>query len=486
MANFLYQGDLPDDLDLGNAVAIDCETMGLNPHRDRLCLIQMSSGDGNCHLVQVAIGQTEAPNLVKMLTDPKVLKLFHFGRFDIAALFHTFGATTAPVYCTKIASRMVRTFTDRHGLKNLLQELLDVDISKHQRRAHRDGASLLRFPPHPCKARYCRMARNGHLRAFMSDKATYLATARRVIKEEATGLTKLAEGLGQGFADAVDLILNAKGRVIVSGIGKSGHIARKVAATLASTGTPAQFVHPAEASHGDLGMVTSQDIVLAVSNSGEAPELANLVAYTRRFGISLIALSSREGSTLATQSDIRINIPALGEACGHGVVPTTSTTMSLAVGDALAITLMEARAFTPEDFRAFHPGGKLGAQLSKVADLMHSGKELPLVKQDTPMGDTLLMISQKGFGVVGVVDGNDYLLGIITDGDLRRHMDGLLDQTAGNVMTKDPTTITPNALAEEALSVMNDRKITCLFALDTDSKVKGILHIHDCLRAGLG
>ena len=320
----------------------------------------------------------------------------------------------------------------------------------------------------------------------MPDKAAYLATARRVIKEEAQGLTKLAEGLGDGFAEAVDLILNASGRVVVSGIGKSGHIAHKIAATLASTGTPAQFVHPAEASHGDMGMVTKNDVVLAVSNSGEAPELANLVSYTRRFGIPLIALTSRKESTLATQSDIRVNIPALGEACGHGVVPTISTTMSLAVGDALAIALMEARSFTPEDFHALHPGGKLGAQLSKVSDLMHDGDDLPIVTPDTPMSETLLAMSQKGFGVVGICDDDTHLKGIITDGDLRRHMDGLLSQTAGKVMTQNPTTISTNALAEEALSIMNDRKITCLFAEDQTGKIVGILHIHDCLRAGLG
>ena len=320
----------------------------------------------------------------------------------------------------------------------------------------------------------------------MPDKAAYLATARRVIKEEAQGLTKLAEGLGDGFAEAVDLILNASGRVVVSGIGKSGHIAHKIAATLASTGTPAQFVHPAEASHGDMGMVTKNDVVLAVSNSGEAPELANLVSYTRRFGIPLIALTSRKESTLATQSDIRVNIPALGEACGHGVVPTISTTMSLAVGDALAIALMEARSFTPEDFHALHPGGKLGAQLSKVSDLMHDGDDLPIVTPDTPMSETLLAMSQKGFGVVGICDDDTHLKGIITDGDLRRHMDGLLNQTAGKVMTQNPTTISANSLAEEALAIMNDRKITCLFAEDQTGKIVGILHIHDCLRAGLG
>ena len=270
---------------------------------------------------------------------------------------------------------------------------------------------------------------------------THLDIARRVIAEEAAGLNALADALGDGFEETVDIILAAKGRVIVSGMGKSGHIARKIAATLASTGTPAQFVHPAEASHGDLGMVTSGDVVLALSNSGEAPELAHLVAYTRRFNIPLIALSSRKDSTLSKQSDIRINIPRLGEACGTGIVPTTSTTMCLAVGDALAIALMEARDFTPENFREFHPGGKLGAQLLKVGDLMHKGKAVPLVGIKTPMSDVLLTISQKGFGVAAVLDDDGQLVGVVTDGDLRRHMDGLLNRTAGEVMTASPKTI---------------------------------------------
>lgn len=318
----------------------------------------------------------------------------------------------------------------------------------------------------------------------MTNGRDHLATARRVIADEAAGLAALSDALGDGFVQAVDLILSAKGRIIVSGIGKSGHIARKIAATLASTGTPAQFVHPAEASHGDLGMVTNSDIVLALSNSGEAPELANLVAYTRRFGIPLIALSSRAGSTLATQADIRLNIPQLGEACGHGVVPTTSTTMSLAVGDALAIALMEARAFTPEDFRNFHPGGKLGARLAKVSDLMHRGDAVPLVDAATPMGEALLVISQKGFGVVGVQNGQDQLAGVITDGDLRRHMAGLMDKTAGDVMTQSPATIAPQSLAEEAVAKMAGR-MTCLFVVDADASIAGIIHIHDCLRAGI-
>ncbi len=321
----------------------------------------------------------------------------------------------------------------------------------------------------------------------MDTQATFLKAARRVITQEADALTQLASNLGDSFAEAVDLLLNAKGRVIVSGMGKSGHIARKIAATLASTGTPAHFVHPAEASHGDLGMMTKGDVVLVLSNSGETPELADLVAYTRRFAIPMIGVASKPGSTLLQRADVSIVLPNLGEACGTGVVPTTSTTMTLALGDALAIALMEHRDFTPENFREFHPGGKLGARLSKVADLMHEGAAVPLVSAATPMGDTLLTISQKGFGVVGVTDSANGLIGIITDGDLRRHMADLLDHTAQEVMTADPATVAPVALAEEAVAVMNTKKITCLFAVNpaTKGQVAGILHIHDCLRAGI-
>lgn len=321
------------------------------------------------------------------------------------------------------------------------------------------------------------------------DKAqTFLDTARRVIRTEAAGLTQLADGLGGEFAQAVDLMLGARGRVIVSGMGKSGHVARKIAATLASTGTPAQFVHPAEASHGDLGMLTPDDVLLMLSNSGETPELADMIAYSRRFGIPMIGVASRADSTLLKQSDVAITLPRAAEACGTGVVPTTSTTMTLALGDALAVALMEYRQFRPEDFRNFHPGGKLGAQLSRVRDLMHEGAALPLVRGTAPMGDTLLEISRKGFGVVGVTDDAGLLTGIITDGDLRRHMDGLLSLSAGDVMTRNPRTIAPDALAEAAVGVMNERKITCLFVIDPDQpgQAIGLLHIHDCLRVGLG
>jgi arabinose-5-phosphate isomerase len=321
------------------------------------------------------------------------------------------------------------------------------------------------------------------------DKAqTFLDTARRVIRTEADGLMQLADNLGGEFAQAVELMLGARGRVIVSGMGKSGHVARKIAATLASTGTPAQFVHPAEASHGDLGMLTPDDVLLMLSNSGETPELADMIAYSRRFNIPMIGVASRADSTLLKQSDVAITLPRATEACGTGVVPTTSTTMTLALGDALAVALMEYRQFQPEDFRNFHPGGKLGAQLSRVRDLMHADDALPLVSGTAPMGDTLLEISRKGFGVVGVTDSEGLLIGIITDGDLRRHMEGLLSLNAGDVMTRNPRTIAPDALAEAAVGVMNERKITCLFVVDPvqPGKAIGLLHIHDCLRVGLG
>ncbi len=316
--------------------------------------------------------------------------------------------------------------------------------------------------------------------------ANALTTGRRVITREADALSLLATSLDSNFADAVRLLLGARGRIIVCGMGKSGHIARKIAATFASTGTPAHFVHPAEASHGDLGMMAAGDVALVLSNSGETPELADVIAYTRRFQIPLIGVAGQAGSTLLVHADVALLLPEAPEACDLGIVPTTSTTMALALGDAFAITLMEHRNFTPENFRDFHPGGKLGARLSKVSDLMHSGSELPLVANDAPMSEALLVISQKGFGVAGVTQ-NDLLIGVITDGDLRRNMDGLLGLTAEQVMTRDPHSIAPTALAEEAVNTMNRHEITTLFVVAKSSKnAVGIIHIHDCLRAGIG
>lgn len=319
----------------------------------------------------------------------------------------------------------------------------------------------------------------------MTDRATLLATGRRVIEIEARGLATLAGALGDSFAAAVELILKARGRVIVSGMGKSGHVGRKIAATLASTGTPAQFVHPAEASHGDLGMVTEADVALVLSNSGETPELSDIVAHTRRFAIPLIGVASREGSTLLRQSDVAILLPEAEEACGTGIVPTTSTTMTLALGDALAVALMEHRHFTPEHFRAFHPGGKLGAKLTKVADLMHRDEALPLVAETTPMGEALVTMSRKGFGVVGVIDAAGRLTGIVTDGDLRRHMSSdLLGKTVESVMTRNPKTARPDQLAAEVLEHLNTSNITALFVVE-DRKPSGLIHLHDLLRIGV-
>lgn len=319
----------------------------------------------------------------------------------------------------------------------------------------------------------------------MAQTDAYLATAKRVIRQEAEALGLLADSLGDNFEAAISLILAARGRTIISGMGKSGHIARKIAATLASTGTPAHFVHPAEASHGDLGMIGATDVCLVLSNSGETPELADLIAYTRRFKIPMIGIASNPDSSLIRASDVALILPKAPEACGHGIVPTTSTTMTLALGDAIAVALMEHRAFTADNFRVLHPGGKLGSRLTKVRDLMH--RDMPLVRGKTPMRDALAVISDKGFGVVGVMDDAGALIGIITDGDLRRHIDGLLDKTASDIMTANPMTISEDALAEKAVARMDERAITCLFVRDSaeTGRPSGILKIQDCLRAGV-
>ena len=323
--------------------------------------------------------------------------------------------------------------------------------------------------------------------ATVADEARLIATGRRVIAVEAAALGELGATLGPDFAAALRVMLAARGRVIVSGMGKSGHVARKIAATLASTGTPSMFVHPAEASHGDLGMITAADVVLLLSNSGETPELADMIASAKRFGSPLIAVAGRAESTLMRQADVGVLLPPAPEACSVGLAPTTSTTMTLALGDAMAVALMEHREFTPEDFRDFHPGGRLGARLATVGLLMHRGEEMPLIAPETPMTEVLLVISAKGFGVAGVVDAGGDLIGIITDGDLRRNMAGLLDRRADEVMTRGPKTISAAALASEALGIMNARKITTLFATDPVAPARpvGILHVHDCLRAGV-
>ena len=327
------------------------------------------------------------------------------------------------------------------------------------------------------------------LRSDADRRARDIEIGRRVLRIESAALAAFAEALDSRFADAVALMLACEGRIVVSGMGKSGHVARKIAATLASTGTPAQFLHPAEASHGDLGMLTTKDVALVLSNSGGTPELADVIAHCKRFRIPLIGVAGKAGSPLLQAADVALELPRAPEACAVGMAPTTSTTLTMALGDALAVALMERRQFTVEQFRMFHPGGKLGAALIKVRDLMHSGEALPLVAEDAPMREVLLTMTQKGFGIAGVTGADGALLGVITDGDLRRHMNGLLDRRAGEVATRGPRVIGPEALASEALAVMNDpaRRIVCIFVVDKAAGPQpvGILHVHDCLRAGL-
>ncbi|WP_220749947.1 MULTISPECIES: SIS domain-containing protein [Jannaschia] len=306
-------------------------------------------------------------------------------------------------------------------------------------------------------------------------------TGQEVLRTEAAALIALADAMPADFDAVVERIAGLPGRVIVTGIGKSGHIARKIAATLASTGTPALFVHPAEASHGDMGMIGAQDAVLMISNSGEAAELRDMIAHTRRFSVPLIGLSSRQQSTLMQAADLHLTIPALPEACGIGVVPTTSTTMTLALGDALAVALLRRRGFRAEDFGVFHPGGKLGAQMAKVAKLMHG--TLPVVAPDTPMSEVLLTMTSVGLGLAVVVSEGD-LAGVITDGDLRRNMADLMGRTAADVATADPLTVPPDMLAAQALAILNERKLNVTIVCDGRRPV-GILHIHDLLRAGV-
>ena len=315
-----------------------------------------------------------------------------------------------------------------------------------------------------------------------------LAAARDVLATEAAGLRALAASLNGSFARAVAVLAGASGRVVVTGMGKSGHVARKIAATLASTGTPAQFVHPGEASHGDLGMIVPGDAVLVLSNSGETAELADLIDHASRFGLGLVAITGRADSTLAAAADVVVLLPAAPEACPLGLAPTTSTTMQLALGDAIAVALLRRRGFGAADFRRIHPGGKLGARLRRVRDLMHAGEGMPLAPPDLPMDAALLHITAHRFGCLGIVDGGGRLIGIVTDGDLRRAMGpDLLSRRVGEIMTHGPRTIAPDALAAEALREMTEgpAKITALFVVDARGAPVGILHIHDLLRAGV-
>jgi len=314
-----------------------------------------------------------------------------------------------------------------------------------------------------------------------------IAAGRRVLAAEAAGLAQQAELLGEAFAQAVDVLDAAKGRIVCTGVGKSGHVARKIAATFASTGAPAMFVHATEASHGDLGAIGTGDVVLALSKTGETRELADVIAYAKRFGLPLLAITAEADSALGRAADLVLRLADAPEAADTLNAPTTSTTLQMALGDALAVALLERRGFTPSDFGRLHPGGKLGAMLRTVADLMHGPDELPLVAPDAPMAQALIAMTEKRFGVVGVQAADGRLLGVITDGDLRRHIDGLLAHNAGDVMTPGPRKIArPGMLASEALALMSDPppSVTVMFVVE-DGRPVGIFHVHDLLRAGV-
>lgn len=321
-----------------------------------------------------------------------------------------------------------------------------------------------------------------------ADAEAAIASALRTVTIEQSGLSALAAALDNGlsgpFARAVEILSTIHGRVIVTGVGKSGHIGSKIAATLASTGTPAFFVHPVEANHGDLGMIAKDDAIIAISWSGEAVELKGIVAYSRRFGIPLIAITAGDSSALAREADVVLNLPRAPEACPHGLAPTTSALLQLVIGDALAVALLEARGFTPDHFRTLHPGGQLGANLMLIREVMHTGDEMPVVGLGTKMPEAMMMLSKKRFGCVCVVDDEGRLAGIVTDGDLARNLDrNLADTVVDDIMTRRPKTAKPQMLASTALALLNDHHISALIVVDADKPV-GVVHFHDLLRIG--
>ena len=315
-----------------------------------------------------------------------------------------------------------------------------------------------------------------------------IESARRTIDKEISALRMMESELDDNLTKALDLIQSSKGRVIVTGMGKSGHVGKKIAATLASTGTPSFFVHPAEASHGDLGMLTTDDVVLAISNGGESRELSDILIYCKRYGITLIAMTKNPESTLGKAGDIILRLPDAGEACPLGLAPTSSTTATIVLGDILAIALMERKGFSKSSYKQRHPGGKLGAILQKVSDLMHTGDEMPILDEHALMPQIIVTMSSKMLGCVGIVDENGDLTGMITDGDLRRAMANSMDsdlfkKTAAEIMSKDPKTTTEDVLVAEAVNIMNQKSITQLFVVDNKKPI-GIIHMHDCLKAG--
>jgi arabinose-5-phosphate isomerase len=321
-------------------------------------------------------------------------------------------------------------------------------------------------------------------------KPDIIASAKAAIATETAGMAALLSALdgplGLAIIKAVDLMHKAKGRIIVTGMGKSGHISRKIAATLASTGTPSSYVHPAEASHGDLGMITPQDVVIMLSNSGESAELKDILNYATRFSVPLVAITANSASTMGRAADIVLELPKAKEACPNGLAPTTSTLLQLALGDALAMALLELKGFTANDFRSFHPGGKLGARIKHARDLMHSGDELPIAKQGTTLPAAITTMTEKTFGCVGIIDRAGKLTGLITDGDLRRHVGkNLSSLKVDDIMTRNPKTISGDLLSGEVIELINDKRITTVFVVDAEGRPEGLIHIHDLLKAGV-
>ncbi|MAZ80418.1 MAG: KpsF/GutQ family sugar-phosphate isomerase [Rickettsiales bacterium] len=316
----------------------------------------------------------------------------------------------------------------------------------------------------------------------MQDQNNFIHAAKKCIETEITGLKSLLDFFGDDYINAINLIINCQGKIIISGMGKSGHIASKIAATLSSTGTPAFFIHPGEASHGDLGMITKNDIVILLSNSGETKELKDIIYYCKRFSIPIIGIIRRKESELTAASDVALILPAIAEA-NLVNAPTTSTTMMLALGDAIACSLIDNNNFSKEQFGIFHPGGKLGSNFLKVKDIMRKKSQLPLINQDAKFSEALIEMTKKCLGCTGIIDDNKKLIGIITDGDIRRHIDhNIISQSVKNIMTKNPITVQESSLAAEALGIMNDKSITSIFVLNNNNHISGIIHIHDCLK----
>lgn len=527
--------DLPAGLTFASGfVAIDLEMTGLSPVTERTCLLQVGDGQGHAWLVKFDGENWSAPNLKKLLTDPTLTKIIHSGRLDMAFVLKDLGVMMAPVFDTKIAARLTRP-DERDGMNALIKDLVGVTIPKEKAMTlsdwsvetlspeqiqyaaddvlylhalHQKLSDLLVQAERVEEAQACfyfmttqaKLDLWGYNESLLAYTTTYrlpqaqihadLAQAQDTLREEAAALYRLAEKVDKSFIQAIDILQGCKGRVVVSGMGKSGHVGAKIAATFASTGTPAFYVHPGEASHGDLGMVTREDVVIAISHSGESKELGDILAHCKRFAIPLISITGKPYSTLGKMGDVVLCTFVDKEACPLNLAPMTSTTATLAMGDALAAALIRRKGFQKSDFATFHPGGKLGNSLQKVSDLMTQGAQMPVARTTDLMRDVVVTMTEGRLGLVGVVNNQNVLVGIITDGDLRRHLSGdLLQQKAGDVMSADPVTIKPDKLAAEAVFVMNNnpkkRPISAIFVTDEKGCPVGVLHIHACLRVGV-